>query len=265
LIAANIYTVGKLDLRAYQGFTGLNSSFGTLSDRLSGSVNPTPFVFIALAILAIAMLRRRYMAAAVVACAIGGANLTTQLLKSALSDPRAGAPLWPNDSWPSGHTTAVMSLALALVIVLPARFRPIAAALGGLYTLCVGYALVVEGWHLPSDVLGGLFIAAAWAFLGVAVLAIWDRRTAAATRELGSDDAQNRKKEILQSFVPSLVAIATVVTVAVIVAFLGLNQTPDYSAAHSILITGTIIIAIAAFTLTSSLVATLRLAAPTET
>ena len=69
--------------------------------------------------------RREVLAAAVV---VAGANLTTQLLKVTLEHARHkafehGIELpWPN-SFPSGHTTAAASIAVALLLVVPARHR----------------------------------------------------------------------------------------------------------------------------------------------
>jgi len=122
--------------------------------------------------------RRRQVIAAVVL--VAGANLTTQLLKVALEHVRYkawehGLELpWAN-SFPSGHTTAAASIAVALLFVVPARHRLKAAASGLLLTAAVGLSVVILGWHYPSDVLGGLLVVATWGF---AVLAFLRLRTA---------------------------------------------------------------------------------------
>jgi membrane-associated phospholipid phosphatase len=124
--------------------------------------------------------RREVIAAIVVVC---GANLTTQLLKTTLEHARHkafehGVELpWPN-SFPSGHTTAAASVAVALLLVVPATHRFVAAALGLAITGAVGISVVVLGWHYPSDVLGGLLVVGAWGF---AVLA-WLRSRRGADR-----------------------------------------------------------------------------------
>lgn len=115
--------------------------------------------------------REALAAAAVVA----GANLTTQLLKAALEHARHrafehGIELpWPN-SFPSGHTTAAASIAVALLLVVPARRRLGAAIAGALLTAAVATSVVVLGWHYPSDVLGALLVVAAWGFAALAAL-----------------------------------------------------------------------------------------------
>ncbi|HXF32149.1 MAG TPA: phosphatase PAP2 family protein [Solirubrobacterales bacterium] len=117
--------------------------------------------------------RRREVLAAVVV--VAGANVTTQALKSVLEHVRSKAfehgyelP-WPN-SFPSGHTTAAASIAVALLLVVPAAHRLLAAAIGAALTGAVGLSVVILGWHYPSDVLGALLVVAAWGLCAVAYL-----------------------------------------------------------------------------------------------
>ena len=49
----------------------------------------------------------------------------------------------------------------------PAR-RALVAAVGALFAGAVGLAVVALGWHFPSDVVGGYFVAIAGATLGLA-------------------------------------------------------------------------------------------------
>jgi hypothetical protein len=74
------------------------------------------------------------------------------------------------NSFPSGHSTVAMSLAVALVLVVPARAR-LAAAFGGLaYATLVGAGTVTAGWHRPSDVIGAYLVVMVWAGCSVALL-----------------------------------------------------------------------------------------------
>jgi membrane-associated phospholipid phosphatase len=129
--------------------------------------------------------RREALAAAVV---VAGANLTTQLLKTTLEHARHkafehGIELpWPN-SFPSGHTTAAASIAVALLLVVPAAHRLAAAVVGLLLTAAVGVSVVVLGWHYPSDVLGGLLVVGAWGFAALAWLRRRDGRDRAPTTQ----------------------------------------------------------------------------------
>jgi membrane-associated phospholipid phosphatase len=117
--------------------------------------------------------RRREVLVAIIV--VAGANVTTQVLKSVLEHARTKAfergwelP-WP-DSFPSGHTTAAASIAVALLLVVPAGYRLFAAGVGGALTGVVGLSVVILGWHYPSDVLGALLVVGTWGFCALAYL-----------------------------------------------------------------------------------------------
>jgi membrane-associated phospholipid phosphatase len=144
--------------------------------------DPNPYVYLVLALLVVALLRGRPRVAVAAGAIILGGNVTTELLKQLLAAPRpaslflGGISPLPNASWPSGHSTAVMSLVLASVLAAPARLRPAAAALGASLAIAVGYAVVAGGLHYPSDVLGGFLMAGIWTLATVAALQAADRR-----------------------------------------------------------------------------------------
>jgi len=106
---------------------------------------------------------------------VAGANVTTQLLKVVLEHTRNKA--WEHGfsmpwstSFPSGHTTAAASIAVALLLVVPAGYRLLAVGVGAALTGVVGLAVVILGWHYPSDVLGALLVVAIWGLCAVAYL-----------------------------------------------------------------------------------------------
>ena len=177
-------TVGAhLDDRALQTFTAATPPRAASSIHgVAGLADPLPFLIAGSSLLAIAILRRRWLMAAIVPLILLAANGFTQQLKPALGDLRVvdlrGASATYLGSWPSGHSTAAMSLALCFVLIVGPRMRPLAALLGAGYAIAVGYALVVLGYHLPSDVLGGFLVAAAWTLLGAAALAALEARSA---------------------------------------------------------------------------------------
>lgn len=114
----------------------------------------------------VALWRRRRDLAAVAITTLAGANLTTFVLKPLLAhaDPLGGEAQRKLDaSFPSGHATAAMSMALVAVIVAPRRWRPWVALFAALYAATVGVALVLRFDHYPSDVVGGYLVATAWA------------------------------------------------------------------------------------------------------
>jgi membrane-associated phospholipid phosphatase len=172
--AASVHVgfVQRADLRMLEGFVGVqNARSHHLASSLAGLFDPAPFAVLAAAVAALGVARARVGLAVAAAVAMLGANVTTQLLKAALVSGRPlvfGAPVGTH-AWPSGHATASMSLALALVMVTPPRLRPAAGAAGGLLAVGVSYAVLLLGWHYPSDVAGGFLIAAGWSCLPAAV------------------------------------------------------------------------------------------------
>jgi membrane-associated phospholipid phosphatase len=181
-LAAFVVPGGRqLDAGVLESFTGVAAP--PLTPRILGVAalaDPWPFGIAAAGLIAIALLRRRWLMAAVVPAILLSANVVTQQLKPGLADLRIvdvrGVDAVYPGSWPSGHSTASMSLALCLVLVVGPRLRPLAALAGAGYAIAVGYALVVLGFHLPSDVLGGYLVAATFTLLGAAGLAAAEAR-----------------------------------------------------------------------------------------
>lgn len=170
----------RFDAAALQAFHGvIHPPLAPSTNGIATLANPLPFLLGGGLLVAIALLRRRWLMAATVPVILFAANATTQVLKPALTDPRiidlAGVHRVYPGSWPSGHSTASMSLALCLVLVVGPRLRPLAAVLGAGYAIGVGYSLVAGGAHLPSDVLGGYLVAASFTLLGAAALAALER------------------------------------------------------------------------------------------
>ncbi|MGB8465362.1 MAG: phosphatase PAP2 family protein [Terrimicrobiaceae bacterium] len=60
------------------------------------------------------------------------------------------------ESYPSGHTTIGVSLAIAFVLVSAARWRPWLATLAGFVGASYATSVLFAGWHRPSDALGGI-------------------------------------------------------------------------------------------------------------
>jgi membrane-associated phospholipid phosphatase len=184
-----------LDAASLRAFAGVARA--PLEPSINGVAvfaDPLPFVLGGALLVGIALLRRRLLMAALVPVVLVAANACTQALKPALADLRIidvgdVSRVYPG-SWPSGHATASMSLALCLVLVVGPRLRPLAALLGAGYAIGVGYALVALGWHLPSDVLGGYLVAASFTLLGAAALARLEaRRPLPARRAAGRPSA----------------------------------------------------------------------------
>lgn len=160
--------VRTADLRVLDGFMGLMDLPGAAEvTRLIPMFDPEPFAALALLIVALGVVTGRVRAGVLGAGAMVSAEITTQVLKPLLAEPRGFYPFIGEAAWPSGHTTAVMGFALALAIVVPPRARPYAIAFGTLLTVFTASALLMVGSHYPSDVLGGLLVASAWGSLAM--------------------------------------------------------------------------------------------------
>jgi membrane-associated phospholipid phosphatase len=173
---AQAYPVARFrDAATLEGFTALNRPrLAPLVDRIAHLADPEPYVVIGVVLVLIALLRGRIRLAIAVPIVMVCASASTELLKHLLAHPRPsewfGNSTVSAASWPSGHATAAMTVALLGVMVAPPRLRPTAAALGGGFAVAVSYSILMLGWHFPSDVLGGFLVAATWTLLAVAAL-----------------------------------------------------------------------------------------------
>lgn len=130
-----------------------------------------PFIATVLVIaVVIALIRRRWLLAAQVALLIAGANLTAQMLKQGLLDrPDLEVGDRLANTMPSGHAVAATSCAVALVLVVPRRWRAGIAVGGALYAAGTGVSTLVGAWHRPGDVVAGFFLVLAWTCLARAL------------------------------------------------------------------------------------------------
>ena len=171
-----IAPVGRLDATALHGLEALDGPVSWIGDPLLHSADPLPLAVILAALLAWgwALGRRRETVAAL--ALVVGANLIGLALKVALAHPRyypiLGTEQVGDDAYPSGHATSAMSIALAALLVAPARLRVVVAYGAAAYVIAVSTSLVVLGWHFPSDVLGGLLLATCFFFGTVAAMRV---------------------------------------------------------------------------------------------
>jgi membrane-associated phospholipid phosphatase len=139
--------------------------------RLLATISVASLGAIGGGIVVLALVRRRPHLALAAGVVIVGAVATTELLKRVLPRPDLLGTSWSGSgSFPSGHATGALTLALALAIVVPRSLRNI-VALGGLaYALAIGIGVVSAGAHRPSDVLGAYLVTFAWTAAACAVL-----------------------------------------------------------------------------------------------
>jgi membrane-associated phospholipid phosphatase len=156
---------------------------------LAHLADPVPYLLIGAALVGWALLRGLVWRAGIVAALLVVTGASTQAVKHLLAQPRLegwlGAHQVGAASWPSGHSTAAMTLALCAVLVAPVALRPVVAVLGGAFAAGVGYAVLVLAWHFPSDVLGGFLMAGMWTALAVAALRVLEPRREPAASGVG--------------------------------------------------------------------------------
>lgn len=126
-----------------------------------GYVSIGAIVIVAAGCGIVALMRGKARLAIAAAVVIGGADITTQVLKhSILERPDFG--LGVLNSLPSGHTTVVASAVGAALLVAPGRVRLAVAAAGGFATTLTGASTIVAGWHRPADVVAALAVSLVW-------------------------------------------------------------------------------------------------------
>lgn len=121
------------------------------------------------AVAAVGAIRRQWFAAFVVAGAYVGAMVSAEVLKVVLPRPVLAPGLETLmadkdalNTFPSGHSTLATSLALGLVILVPARARPATAIAGAAFAAFVASGVLAAGWHRPSDAAGGIALGLIW-------------------------------------------------------------------------------------------------------
>jgi membrane-associated phospholipid phosphatase len=147
----------------------------TAANDLLRLFEPAPYVVFGAVLVAVALARREWRVALAVALVMSMAPLSADLLKPLLAHAhtQTSGISMARASWPSGHSTAAAALVLCAALVSPARLRLLVALLGGLFALAIGSSLLILAWHMPSDVVGGYFLAALWFALALAGLRAW--------------------------------------------------------------------------------------------
>jgi undecaprenyl-diphosphatase len=69
--------------------------------------------------------------------------------------PLVGRHLGAGLSYPSGSSVGAAALAVAAVLCVPVRWRPLTSVLGAAYVVWMGIAVIALQWHYPTDALGG--------------------------------------------------------------------------------------------------------------
>jgi membrane-associated phospholipid phosphatase len=246
-------------------FTALDRPrIDVLANDLLSLLDPPLYTLWGLALVIVALLRRRPLVALAVALVLPAAPLAAEAIKPLLAHSHARVgPQWITAaSWPSGHATAAMTLVLCALLVAPHRLRPTVAALGSAFAVAVGFSLLILAWHMPSDVLGGYLLAAMFASLAVAALRAVQARHASGAQRRGvrvprsgiAEETRWRSEDLLA---PALVVLAAMVTMAGAL-LLRAAQVESFASDHRLLVIAAAAIASLVVLISSTLTLALR-------
>jgi membrane-associated phospholipid phosphatase len=251
--------VERADVSILRGFAQLGRPrLDQVTRFIADLCDPKPYVLLATIPVLVALARRRPRVAATIGVIILGANESTQLLKPLLAEPRAISfqfAIAPG-SWPSGHATAVMSLALCSVIAAPARRRPVVAAALAVFAIAVCYSFLELRWHYPSDVLGGFLVAATWTLLGAAGLWIYEARRPSRVRDRAAERAA--PVAVGEALAPAAVVLVGAIVCAALIVLARPHEVVTYARAHEAFMVGAIAIGAVSLALASGLTLVLR-------
>lgn len=164
----------RLDEAAFSGSRIGRRTLWTAAEPILDIVS-VPFLVLVLAIAAaMALARQRWGLLVQVSVLLGGANLTTQVLKKVVLErpDLVDTISLRTNSLPSGHTTVAASVAVALLLIVPRSARPLVAVLGGGYAALTGVSTMVGAWHRPSDVIAACTVVLAWAGVATMIAAL---------------------------------------------------------------------------------------------
>ena len=257
--AYSIGPIARWDATALYGLESLSVEhrwIWIIGDGLVHSVDLPWLVMGLLAVCGAGVLwgRKRQAVGAVVL--VAGACLTSQLIKVAAAHPRYQPILLhqlPDTAFPSGHATAAMSLALAAALVAPSRWRLPTAIVGGSFVLAVSLALMIQGWHFPSDVLAGLLISTTTSLLVLAGL----RATGGIRSAAGAPVERRFRVRSIGVRALELLAIPAALVVALLVVTHP-NALTSYAASHTTGVIAAIGIAAASISLVYAVTAELE-------
>ncbi|MQA03923.1 MAG: phosphatase PAP2 family protein [Streptosporangiales bacterium] len=153
--------------------TGSTIGFGHIAELVYGVLELVSVASVVIAfvvVVVVALLRRRAALALGVGALLVGANLTTQVLKQLVFDRPDLPSALPGgvtgglfNTLPSGHATVALSVAVAVVLVVPARMRGGFALLAVAYAALTGVGTLSARWHRPSDVIAACLVVGACA------------------------------------------------------------------------------------------------------
>ena len=171
------------DLGAVRSVNQLHTgALGSLTTLVYTVFSPLPaIVATAVAAALIWLVSRRLAVALTFAIVVAVTWLPSALVKAIVQRPRPDAHLLPHPfasppqdaSYPSGHEVFVATVAVvAFLMVRRGLARAIIGVVGVLAIIAVGFSLVIDGVHYPTDVAASVL----WALtVAPAIMLLWRR------------------------------------------------------------------------------------------
>jgi membrane-associated phospholipid phosphatase len=169
-VALRTYEGQRIDRDAMFAVSGPEETLQNVHEALN-TVSVGTVAVAVVGCMALALARRRWALSIAALVLVAGANLSTQLLKHELLS-RTDYGLGTLNGLPSGHTTVVVSLALAALLVSPAWLRTPITLLGACAATLIGVGTVVARWHRPSDVVAAVAVCVVWAAVALLIAAV---------------------------------------------------------------------------------------------
>lgn len=247
-VAVLVYLVPsaqRLDATALHGFNSLEAGLGGptwLIAFLSAPLAIVPGLPLLLwAGWHLGRKREALVGTAVVVASSATAEVVKILSAGERFQPILGSHQVKAGSFPSGTVAVVMAFAVAALIVVPTRFRLRIAIAGIVAVAAVAVSVMVNLWHFPSDVLGGILVPTGYGFLGIAALRYMRRPRAKRSARLTVRRPVNRPSWALVE------AGAAAVLGAAIASFLiGGERVADYADRYTTTVITALVIAAAA-------------------
>ncbi len=217
-VAVRTHRGQELDDAAFLGREAASAEAAHAARVLLATISVGSLALALLVLFVIAFRRGRPRLAWVAGTSTVGAIVTSEALKHVVL-PRTSLvehAAVHHNTFPSGHATVAMSLALAAVLVAPRHWRGAVALLGLVYAGAVGAATLVDGAHRPSDAAGAFAVSTAWAAAGALVLVVW-RGTAAHVRAARTADTPRETPHVATL----LAAVGTGLVIAALAVLVG--------------------------------------------
>ncbi|VEG58191.1 PA-phosphatase-like phosphoesterase [Mycolicibacterium aurum] len=167
LLAVRTHTGQAVENAALNGAEQVDTQAFVVAHRALDTITYSSLAAATLAVGGVGLLRRQVNLAAAAVGVILGSQALTQIMKYVvLQRPELlDTGEYLENTLPSGHTTAAMSVLFATVIVMPYRFRGVALFFTLTWAVGIGAYTVIARWHRLSDTLAAdavaLFVACA--------------------------------------------------------------------------------------------------------